>query len=157
MKNLEKLIYTYEHRKIVEFLANKYMNDEELLKRIKMHDMDKMYLMLFYDSKTVSKTHRTISKHHDNELEKDYLDYVEMVLDWESARYTKPDKPLNAYDTLYKYYPHLEEKILPILKKFNIDKSNLPMEEDVVEYFNTIKNVDADLIKEELINYIKEI
>ena len=34
-----------------------------------------------------------------------------MIIDWECARYTKPDKPLNAYDTLYKIYPELEEKI----------------------------------------------
>ena len=38
----------------------------------------------------------------ENDIEKTKLDYMEMILDWESARYTKPDKPLNAYDTLYK-------------------------------------------------------
>lgn len=51
-----------------------------------------------------------------------------MVIDWECARYTKPDKPLNAYDTLYKYYPELEDKILPILKELKIDKSNIDKE-----------------------------
>ena len=45
-----------------------------------------------------------------------------MALDWESARYTKEDKPLNAYDTLYKYYPELEKQILPILKEWGIAK-----------------------------------
>lgn len=44
-----------------------------------------------------------------------------MVIDWECARYTKPDKPLNAYDTLYHLYPQLESKILPILKELGID------------------------------------
>ena len=77
-----------------------------------------------------------------------------MVLDWESARYTKPDKPLNAYDTLYKYYPEMEEKILPILKKFKIDKSDLPMEEDVLEYAKSLSNTKIDDIKEELKHYI---
>ena len=38
-----------------------------------------------------------------------------MIIDWECARYTKPDKPLNAKDTLYKFYPHLINKIEPIL------------------------------------------
>ena len=80
-----------------------------------------------------------------------------MVLDWESARYTKPDKPLNAYDTLYKYYPNMEEKILPILKEFAIDKTNLPMEEDVLKYANSIKNVTIDEIKNEMIEYIEKI
>lgn len=49
------------------------------------------------------------------------MDYREMVIDWECARYTKPDKPLNAYDTLYYLYPQLESKILPILKELGID------------------------------------
>ena len=96
-----------------------------------------------------------MSSHHENEVEKNKADYIEMVLDWESARYTKPDKPLNAYDTLYKYYPEMEKEILPILKEFNIDKPNLPMEQDVVEYAEKIKNTKTEEIKQELINYIE--
>ena len=48
-------------------------------------------------------------------------DYIDMIIDWECARFTKPDKPLNAYDTLYKFYPEFEEQILPILKEFKLD------------------------------------
>ena len=43
-----------------------------------------------------------------------------MVIDWECARYTKPDKLLNARETLYKFYPELESKIIPILEEFNL-------------------------------------
>lgn len=43
-----------------------------------------------------------------------------MVIDWECARLTKPDKPLNARQTLYKFYPELKDKILPILNKLNL-------------------------------------
>ena len=43
-----------------------------------------------------------------------------MVIDWECARFTKPDKPLNARETLYKYYPELIDKITPILERFNL-------------------------------------
>ena len=99
--------------------------------------------LLFYNKKDVSALHRQLSSHHENEIEKNKADYIEMVLDWESARYTKPDKPLNAYDTLYKYYPEMEKEILPILKEFNIDKPNLPMEQDVVEYAEKIKNYNS--------------
>ena len=96
-------------------LAEKYFKDnEEVLEQVRYHDLDKLFMYLFYNKKDVSKTHRNLNRHHDNDLEKTYLDYIEMVLDWESARYTKPDKPLNAYDTLYKYYPHLENEILPL-------------------------------------------
>ena len=112
-------------------------------------------MYLFYNKKDVSALHRQLSSHHGNEIEKNKADYIEMVLDWESARYTKPDKPLNAYDTLYKYYPEMEKEILPILKEFNIDKPNLPMEQDVVEYAEKIKNIKTEEIKQELINYIE--
>ena len=156
MKNESNLKYTYNHRKVVMYLANKYIkeNKDAILCRMKNHDLDKMFMYLFYDKKDVSQIHRRLSSHHKNELEKDYIDYVEMVLDWESARYTKPDKPLNAYDTLYKYYPTMEEKIIPILEEIEINKSNLPMEEDVLEYANSISEVSNEEIKNELLNYI---
>ena len=102
MKNQEYIEYTYKHRKIVIYLANKYVkkDKEKILKQIENHDIDKLFAYLFYNKKDVSQIHRNSSSHHQNELEKNDIDYIEMVLDWESARYTKPDKPLNAYDTL---------------------------------------------------------
>ena len=157
MKNLEMMLYSYKHRKIVEFLAKKYYNNPDLLEQVKKHDLDKMYLMLFYDKKPINKFHREVSHHHNNDLEKSRLDYIEMVLDWESARYTKPDKPLNAYDTLYKFYPELENEILPILIEFKIDYSTEEMDEDVVEFAKTLDNCGEEDIKKELIDYIKEI
>ena len=158
MKNFEKLVYTYKHRKILMFLAKKYFdNNNDLIERLKHHDMDKMYLLLFYEKKDIESYHRAMSTHHDNDLEKKELDYIEMVLDWESARYTKDDKPFNAYDTMCKFYPHLEDKIMPILNKIGLDKSTLEKEEDVVEYAKTIANVTEEDIKTELIDYIKEI
>ena len=138
------------------YLAKKYMSDEKLLKRLEEHDLDKMYLLLFYRKKDIEGIHRELSRHHDNDIEKDYLDYVEMVLDWESARYTKPDKPLNAYDTLYRFYPQLEKKILPILEKFEIAKSNMSFDQDTMNYANLLKDVTMDEIKKELINFIKK-
>ena len=158
MKNFDKLLYTYKHRKLLAFLAQKYDKDnKELLERLKIHDLDKMFLLLFYDKKVIEPVHRALATHHNNKLKKSELDYIEMVLDWESARYTKPDKPFNAYDTLYKFYPHLVDKVLPILKRFNIDKSTFDMEEDVVAYVNSLKEYDEEDIKKELIEYIKDL
>lgn len=158
MKNQEYIEYTYLHRKVVIYLANKYIkrDKEKILKQIQYHDMDKLFMYLFYDKKDVSAMHRKLTSHHENEIEKNYIDYIEMILDWESARYTKPDKPLNAYDTLYKYYPNMEHEILPILKEFEIDKPNLPMEKDVLEYANSLKNISMEDIEKELIDYIKQ-
>ncbi len=155
MKNREYIEYTYKHRKIVTFLAEKYFKgNTELLEKLKAHDMDKLFTYLFYAKKDVHNVHRTLTPHHENDLEKTYLDYVEMVLDWESARYTKPDKPLNAYDTLYKYYPEMEEHILPILKEMGIDKSALPDEVDVKEYALSLGSVNIETIKSEMKEYI---
>ena len=110
MKNFDKLLYTYKHRKLLAFLAQKYDKDnKELLERLKIHDLDKMFLLLFYDKKVIEPVHRALATHHDNELEKSELDYIEMVLDWESARYTKPDKPLSARDFYEKCCPQMPE------------------------------------------------
>ena len=153
MKNLEHIKYTYKHRKIVIKLAEKYFKDnEELLEKVKYHDLDKLFLYLFYDKKQVSKIHRDLTSHHENDLEKTDLDYIEMVLDWESARYTKPDKPLNAYDTLINYYPNMSNETLPILKEMGIDASNLPMEKDILELAYSLDNVS----NEDIVNELKE-
>ena len=155
MKNKGYIEYTYKHRKIVIYLANKYYKDnKELLDKVKLHDLDKLFMYLFYEKEDASNIHRDLMSHHQNKIVKDKLDYMEMVLDWESARYTKPDKPLNAYDTLYRFYPGLEEHILPILKELGIDKPNLPMEEDVWEYTQSIVNVSKEDIKNEIIEYL---
>jgi len=82
------------------------------------------------------------------------LDYIEMILDWESARYTKDDKPLNAYDTLNRFYPHLQEVILLILEKINLAFSTAGKDERVVEYAKTLENTSIEDIREELINYV---
>ena len=83
--------------------------------------MDKVILYNIWPHKKVKNFHRTTARHHsENNIKKTRNDYIEMIIDWECARYTKPDKPLNAYDTLYKWYPELEKEILPILEEFNI-------------------------------------
>ena len=41
--------------------------------------------------------HRLHMPHH-NVKAKTHSDFIQMVIDWECARYTKPDKPLNARD-----------------------------------------------------------
>ena len=156
MRNREYIEYTFKHRKVVMLLAKKYFKDnKELLKQVELHDLDKLYMYLFYDKKTVSKLHREQSSHHDNDLEKTDLDYKEMVLDWESARYTKPDKPLNAFDTLYMFYPEMVDVILPVLKEMGIARTNIPMEEDILKAVGEIGEVTDEEIEKELKKGIK--
>ena len=49
----------------------------------------------------------------------------------------------------------MENNILPILREFKIDKSNLVKESDVIEYVNSI-NVTLEDIKEFMNSYIND-
>lgn len=158
MRNKDYIEYTYKHRIVVKLLAEKYFGDnKELLEQVELHDLDKLFTYLFYDKKVASKLHREQNVHHANELEKTKLDYMEMVLDWESARYTKPDKPLNAYDTLYAYYPEMEENVLPILEEMGIAEANTPMEEDILKATQEIGEVTTSDIERELTKGVKRL
>lgn len=109
--------YTLSHRKSFRDIERKFYGHVSL--RGYLHDLDKVIMYPFLGIRLTNKVHRLFARHHIRRA-KTYVDYREMVIDWECARYTKPDKPLNAYDTLYKYYPQLEPVILPILKDLGI-------------------------------------
>jgi hypothetical protein len=49
-----------------------------------------------------------------------YFRLSEAIFDWESARYTKPDKPLNARETCLKYYPQLKAQVFEFCDKHGI-------------------------------------
>lgn len=119
LKNIRNMKYTIAHRKAFRMVEEKLLGHNTY--RGYVHDIDKVFLLFFLPRKTVHKLHRTYARHHINTLKKTYDDYVEMVIDWECARFTKPDKPLNAKQTLKKYYPELTDEITPILKKLSID------------------------------------
>lgn len=118
-QNIGAIKYTKEHRKAFRKIEKKVLGRNTL--RSIVHDLDKVILYNFLEHSKVKKIHRITARHHDNKIKKNKNDYIEMIIDWECARYTKPDKPLNAYDTLYKFYPNLEKEILPMLKEFNLD------------------------------------
>lgn len=44
----------------------------------------------------------------------------EAIFDWESARFTKPDKPLNARETCLKYYPQYKNQVFALCDKWNL-------------------------------------
>ena len=104
--------YTLDHRKSFLKVEKQLLGKNTI--RGYIHDLDKVFLKLFLDSEVVSKLHRSYSKHHNRACTKE--DFIH----WECARFTKPDKPLNARETLYKFYPELELKILPILNEFGL-------------------------------------
>ena len=148
------IFYTEKHRKACLYLAGKYVKEglmpPEIIDRMKVHDVDKLSLYMIMDKMSTQKKHQDTQAHHfGNSIIKTDLDYMEAVIDWESARYTKPDKPLNAYDTLYKFYPEYEDQVLPILKKLGIAESNLPMDMEIKEKLDQL-NITWDMIYKEM-------
>lgn len=116
-QRLEKTLYTLKHRKAFREIEKKYFGYVSF--RGYIHDIDKVFLYILIGIEATTRFHRKFAKHHENSA-RTYQDFKEMAIDWECARYTKEDKPLNAYDTLYLYYPYFELKILPILKAMGV-------------------------------------
>lgn len=114
---LDVIRYTLDHRKAFLRVEKDLLGHNTI--RGYLHDLDKVFLKLFLDTKTVHKIHRKYSKHHTMKAST-HSDYVQMVIDWECARITKPDKPLNARGTLKKYYSDLSDKIEPVLEELRL-------------------------------------
>ena len=115
--NKERVKYSLKHRKAFRKIEKQLLGHNTF--RSLFHDLDKVILYNFFDYKAVHNFHRNHMRHHKTKA-RTYNDFVQMVVDWECARYTKPDKPLNARETLYKFYPDLENNIVSILDKFNL-------------------------------------
>lgn len=115
--NIKYIKYTWKHKKAFLQVEKQLLGRNTISGYL--HDADKIFLYLLpLKKKTVQKIHRKLSRHHVTSPKK--KNYVEMVIDWECARYTKSDKPLNAYETLIRYYPKEKENILPILKQLKL-------------------------------------
>lgn len=146
MKNIDKIKYVYLHRQAIKRICKKLG-----ISFFEKHDIDKMQNLMTMDAEEVKRLHLSTAKHHDTSTTDERV-LMEMIVDWESARYTKPDKPLNAYDTLYKHYPEMEERILPLLKKYGLDY-HTPVGDGITdEEFEVAMN---DISEDEIIEEIK--
>lgn len=116
MRNLEKIKYTFRHKLAFLKIEKQLLGKNTL--RGYLHDVDKLIMYCFLPPEKAHDIHVKHSRHHDKCETHD--DYVEMVIDWECARYTKADKPLNAAETLEVFYPHMKEKITPVLKELGL-------------------------------------
>ena len=165
MKNIEYCKYTYRHRKAFLYVTNKIVKDEnikkEMIKRARFHDLDKMTLYIFLEKKQASSYHRKTSSHHlENNLPKTLLDYLETIIDFECAAYTKPDKPLNAYDTLIKTYKdkidtNTYNSLMNILKKYDLDSSYCVLDDLIgIEYMKKYEDINEEMIMYEILDYI---
>ena len=110
--------YNHSHRMAVLDVERRCLGHNRLLTRL--HDLDKFAMCLLgVPDKWISRIHRALSWHHPDNMV-GWFNLDEAIFDWESARFTKPDKPLNAHDTCLRYYPWLQEKVIPRCKKFGI-------------------------------------
>ena len=167
MRNLEWCIYTYRHRRAFEYCVRRYITEPslraEMLKRAAVHDMDKMLMYLFMDQRAAQEMHTRTQPHHlENYLPRTYEDYVETVIDYECAPYTKPDKPLNAYDFTHRLmeWKVLDtgtgNRLLSIIKELVIDNSETCIKDaDGQEYISSFSVVTEEMIQEELLTYIR--
>jgi len=115
-KNIDYIKYTWNHKKWFLKVEKSLTGRNTLFGYL--HDTDKLFLYLIFSKEMTTSIHRRISKHHFGSFRK--LDYTLMIIDWECARFSKPDKALNARDTLTKYYNDKFDLIDPILKKYNL-------------------------------------
>ena len=117
-KRFTKISYTIRHKKA--FLkVEKQLRGKNTLRGY-LHDIDKpfLYLALWIKYEDIQKIHRKNNRHHvRKDLAKSKDDLIDTIIDWECARITKPDKPLNAYETLLKFYPDKKDEFLPIIRE----------------------------------------
>ena len=117
-KRFAKISYTIRHKKAFLEVEKKLRGKNTW--RGYLHDIDKpfLYLSLWIKFEDIQKIHRKNNKHHvRNNLTKTRDDLIDTIIDWECARITKPDKPLNAYETLLKFYSDKKDEFLPIIRE----------------------------------------
>jgi hypothetical protein len=172
MTNMGHLIYTYQHRQAVLYVAQKLISSQkltmmeitELLKRARYHDLDKAVLYTLIDKTTASRYHKLTAQHHLRpfniyEGNHTYIDYLEAICDWDSAHYTKLDKPLNAYDQA-RVPGFMTEKtqnaFVDILRKFGMDHSYQvdPEEPGWKKFQATLPDPTEENIMAEIYDYL---
>jgi hypothetical protein len=123
-ERIKKVFYTLKH-KIAYLKVEKKLRGKNTLSGY-LHDAEKplMYLFCFWMSiPEIHKFHRAHNRHHvKNNLKKSPDDLLDAIIDWECARLTKKDKPLNAYDTLMTHYPEYVATYLPIIQRYLPDQ-----------------------------------
>ena len=125
--------------------------------RAKCHDMDKILMSLSYPQLTADYFHRLFSGHHiesviEPELKSKY-DWMEMIFDSESAKYTKPDKPGGgAFDFMSKCREPMMCYLMPYFKLFGLDREDTGFVEEIKEHMKS-KIYEKDLI-DAIVEYI---
>lgn len=142
----EHQLYTLRHK--VAFVKVQLLLTGEISESGMLHDADKLAMYGLLDSiSEAGKIHRKYAEHHIENC-KSLYDLQDCIIDYECARFTKPDKPLNAYNTIVTYKSDYLSILKPILQKYgicspeNVDLQ-LPVLSDTVLNYLFIKNKTA--------------
>lgn len=120
--------YTLKH-KIAFLRVEKRMLGHNTIRGY-LHDLDKIVMYLVMNAQKAHKIHTSRAKHHHKNA-KTRKHRIQMLIDWECARFTKSDKPLDAWETMYKYYPELELELKPLMFEFSLDKGRVKPDDTV--------------------------
>jgi hypothetical protein len=160
MKNIEYLKYTYNHRKAFRFVLDEFVRKDLLTEdetqtmyeRAAIHDLDKAFLYTLIEKPLASEYHKLTAPHHirrENPTHGLTYDYLEAIIDYECAHYTKADKPKNAFDTInmVSWMTDMDRKyMLKLCDRFGIMYSytRSPEEPDWVAYQKSYMEVAPD-------------
>ena len=117
-KSYKHIPYSWKHYLMVMKLEKKYIG----YYKYPFHDLDKIFMYIFFPflgTKVIQKIHTRFAKHHLRKY-KTHMHFDEAILDWESARFTKPDKTMDAWETYQKLFTDFSDDLLPIFEKFNL-------------------------------------
>lgn len=160
--------YTLKHRNAVEELIKYFckkaigkrdsngvvftQHDYRIMcNRAKCHDMDKLVCSLAYPQLTSDYLHRMFNGHHIESMiepsQKSKYDWMEMIFDMESAKYTKPDKQGGgAYAFASKYRQNVMEYLMPYFVLFELNKEDTGIIESIKVSVNRTY-YESDLIE----------
>ncbi len=112
----KRIKYTWVHKKAY-LKVEKELTGKNTLRGY-LHDLDKLIMYIIgVPKETAHNIHVATAPHH---IQNNHIKYAKgAVIDWESAHYTKPDKPLTAREYYEKFCPKMSE-IEEYLNKFNL-------------------------------------
>ena len=119
MKRLDAIKYTYNHKKAFLKVEKEIYGFNTV--RGYLHDIDKLFLYIIFDKKKAHNIHRSFARHHIDNM-KTRMDKIHGVIDWECARYTKPDKPLTAIEFIEKNLGNRKDEFLSVARDLGLTK-----------------------------------
>lgn len=100
---IKNIINSWKH---IPYTWNHYIAFLKIEKQLlgyykyKFHDLDKLFWYIFFPylgTKRIKVIHKKFNKHHIVDYKnQNQCNYEEAIIDWECARFTKPDKPETA-------------------------------------------------------------